>query len=89
MADELVESVEGDERRDFEHSRSLSRDSSLETLLQLVLHRLKLSTANIAELAQLLLRRHSCELFPDEQRSSSILGVHEEGEQRIRSNPCH
>jgi hypothetical protein len=28
---------------------------------------------------KLLPRRHSCELFPDEQLSSSSLGVHEEG----------
>jgi hypothetical protein len=36
-----------------------------------------------------LVARVWAELFPDELPSGSILGVHEEGEQRIRSNTCH
>jgi hypothetical protein len=54
VGDELVETVEGDERRDFEHTLADGAGSRflLETLLQLVLHGFKLSTANIAEPAQ-------------------------------------
>jgi len=54
VGDELVERVEGDERDGFEHTHEEGAgwDSSLGTLPQLVLHCFKLSTADIAELAQ-------------------------------------